>query len=533
MRAWFNHVWPVFMWQLKQDRWRIAIWLVSLVAVTVLTALLFEGLYPSEGDRQRLAHSVLNPAITMLLGPAYGVDQYDIGAIMAHQMFLFTAVATAIFSILTVTKHTREEESLGRMELIRSLPTGRLAPIMATVVHHVLTFVVLAVAIGSGLSLLQFESISAEGAFLYGVGLSAIGLFFAAVTALCAQLAESSRGTVGLAFFVLISAYAIRGLGDVSYDDLSWWSPLGWILETRVMVDNRWWPIGLVLLLAFVLTFIALWLNARRDIGAGLLPARQGPMQASRWLQTSFGFTVTMQRVSMIAWAVGLFIFGATYGSVLGETGTYVAEIELMKEMLNIEQLSGQALIEEFVSMLAVIITIFATVPVVLSMYRLTKEEKLDRLEPVIATATSKQKLMITHVAVAVIFSIIVVSAAGIGMGILGQMSVDGLQFSAVFETLIAYLPAIWVMLSLAALCVGLGKWQWMTWVYLGYAFVVVYLGGALEFPEWMNHISPFEWVPRLPVETFTLVEVISLISVAIVVTSIAVILYRRRDLTG
>ncbi|WP_411954542.1 ABC transporter permease [Alkalibacillus sp. S2W] len=533
MRDWFSQTESILLWQLKQDRLRLVIWLVSIIAVTVLTAILFEGLYPDEGDRQRLAQSVLNPAITMLLGPAYGVEQYDIGAIMAHQMFLFTALATAIFSILTVSKHTREEESLGRMEIIRSLPTGRLAPLAAIMIHHTLSFVVLACGVGTGLYLLSVASISFEGALLYGIGISAVGLFFAAVTAVCAQLAESSRGTISLAFLVLIVSYAIRGLGDVSYEGLSWWSPLGWMLETRVMVDNHWWPVALLLVSGLLLTGLALYLNAKRDLGAGLLPARQGPRHASKWLQTQFGFTLTMQRVSIIAWAVGLLIFGATYGSVLGETGTYVAEIEIMKEMLNIDQLTGRALIEEFVSMLAVIITIFATVPVVLSMYRLAKEEKLNRLESVIATATSKPSLLGVHLVIGLLFSLIVVSAAGIGMGLMGQRSVDGLQFMTVFETMMAYLPAVWIMLSLAALCVGIGRWLWITWAYLGYSFIVVYLGGALEFPEWMNKLSPFEWVPSLPVEEFQLINVLALIGIAIILSLIALASYRKRDLAG
>ena len=30
-----------------------------------------------------------------------------------------------------------------------------------------------------------------------------------------------------------------------------------------------------------------------------------------------------------------------------------------------------------------------------------------------------------------------------------------------------------------------------LTWLYLGYSFIVVYLGGLLQFPEWMGKYRP------------------------------------------
>ncbi len=49
---------------------------------------------------------------------------------MAHQMLLLTAMAVGIMSILLVTRHTRADEEDGRIEMIRSLPAGRLANYM-------------------------------------------------------------------------------------------------------------------------------------------------------------------------------------------------------------------------------------------------------------------------------------------------------------------------------------------------------------------------------------------------------------------
>src|SRR5690625_2936230 len=109
---------------------------------------------------------------------------------MAHQMLLFTGLAVAIMSILLVARHTRADEEDGRIEMIRSLPTGRLANLNATVLVVSGVNVLLALMVGFGLYALGIESMDLHGSLLYGAALGATGIFFTAVTALFAQLSE-------------------------------------------------------------------------------------------------------------------------------------------------------------------------------------------------------------------------------------------------------------------------------------------------------------------------------------------------------
>ncbi|WP_017185203.1 ABC transporter permease [Alkalibacillus haloalkaliphilus] len=534
MTRMFQKIKPIALMQLRLDRVRLPVWILAFMIVTVGTTLLFEGLYPSADDRDQLAASVVNPAITALLGPAYGVDDYHVGAILSHQMLLLTAVVVAIMSILLVTRHTREDEEEGRLELIRSLPVGRMSNLTAVLINKTLTFVLLTFLIAISLIVLRIESIDPQGALLYGTVLGVTGVLFAAITALCAQLSETSRGTIGLSFTVLIVVYLIRAIGDVSNEALSWASPLGWVIEAQVFVENRWWPVLMTLGLTLLISFVALYLNAKRDLGAGLLPSKSGKDHASKFLRTPLGFTLRMQRTSLIAWGIGLFIFGATYGSVLGETETYVSELEVMQQMLGGETAEGLALIEQFIAMLAVIISIFATIPMVLAVYRLAKEEKVNRTEQVLASAISKTKLLSTYLVVALIMSTVVMVSAAVGMGATGVMMLeDDLAFSTVFNSIIVYLPATWLIIGLAALLVGIGKWKGLTWLYLGYSFIVVYLGGLLEFPKWMEFLSVYEHVPSLPIDEMNWPSVMTLTSLAIILVVFAMISYSRRDING
>ncbi|MDQ0352244.1 ABC-2 type transport system permease protein [Alkalibacillus filiformis] len=530
---WFGRVWPIALWQMKQDRVRIPVWIISFLIMTVTTATLFESLYPSAEDRMQLAHSVVNPAITALLGPAYGVDNYDVGAILAHQMLLLTAVVVAVMSILIVTRHTREDEEDGRAELISSLPVGRLSNVTSTLLVQLIVYITLSLFIGLVLVSINIPSITVEGSFLYGAALGVTGFLFAAVTAVMAQLSETARGTMGLSFAVMLTFYLIRAIGDVSYDPLSWFSPLGWMLESRVFVENNWWMILLMFAVAFLIAMIAMYLNAIRDVGAGLLPSKPGKPHASKWLKSPLGFTIRMQRTSIIAWTIGMFVFGATYGSVLVETDTYVAEIEIMAQMLGEDLGTGFELIEQFIVMLGAIISIVATIPMILSMYRLSKEEKNNRIEQVVATTLSRRKLIGSYLLTALIISVLIMASAAFGMALAGALTLDELAFSTAFNAIIVYLPATWVMIGLAALCVGLGKWKGLTWLYLGYAFIVIYLGGILEFPSWMKSLSPYELVPGLPVEEMNWSALFGLIMMTILLIVISLQLYANRDLKG
>jgi ABC-2 type transport system permease protein len=86
-------------------------------------------------------------------------------------------------------------------------------------------------------------------------GAGAVGLAFAGIASITAQLSRSTRAAVGMAGTVLGAAFVLRGLGDMAAVQgsgsfwLSWFSPLGWSQQTAPFVFNRWWP--LLLTLAF------------------------------------------------------------------------------------------------------------------------------------------------------------------------------------------------------------------------------------------------------------------------------------------
>ncbi|WP_391206578.1 ABC transporter permease [Psychrobacillus sp. L4] len=518
---------------LRQNRLRIPIWIIALLLITLSTATAFKDLYQTPADRQAIAQTMMNPAMTAMVGPSDGLDNYTNGAMMAHQMLLFTAIAVAIMSILLVAKHTRAEEEDGQMELIRSLPIGRLSNLGATVLVVSGTNILLAFLMGFGLYELGIESMDLEGSVLYGAALGATGIIFTGITAIFAQLSESSRGTIGLSFAVLIMAYLMRAIGDVSNETLSWFSPLGIPLKAEVYVHNYWSPVLLLIGIALVLLALALYLNSIRDLEAGFLPSRPGKMHASPFLKSPIGLALRIQRTGLIAWAIGIFVLGASYGSVLGDLESFFKDVEMMKAL--IRPVEGFSLIEQFIPILMTVLAMLCTVPALILIFKLKSEERKNHTEHLLSRGISRTRIIGSYFVISIGSSVMMLFLAVVGLWSASEtVLVDAISYTSLFNTGIVYLPAIWTMIGLAVLLVGfLPQFINFAWLYLVYSFVVVYLGGLLQFPDWMSNLSPYGHIPKLPVQEMDYMSVTVLLIIAIVLTIAGFISYNRRDILG
>lgn len=517
----------------RQERFRILVWMVGLITVTLAAASAYPGVYPDEKSRLAFALTMENPAMIAMIGPVYSTAHYTIGVIFANEMLLFTAIAVAIMNILLVGRSTRADEEEGRTEVVRSLPVGRLSYMSASLFVMFLTNILLALFIGIGLGTLGVDGIYFEGSVLYGAILGATGFVFAAFTAFFAQLSETSRGATTLSFTTLIAAYLVRAIGDVSNETLSFFSPLGWTVRTKVFAGNEWWPILLTFAVAIVVAAAAFYLNQIRDVGSGFIPERKGRKHASVFLQTSIGLTFRLQRTSMIAWAIGLFLMSASFGSVLGDLEIYFADNEFVQAFLAEDP--AYSMTEQFITLLMAIMALLSTIPAVMLVLKLKSEENKSRTEHFYSRAVSRTRILGSYSFLAIVLSFMMQSFVAIGFWSVGSAVMEGvLTFDTIYTSALVYLPAMWIVISLAVLLVGaVPKATGVVWFYVIYCFIVVYLSGLLDFPEWMNNLSVFEHIPRIPLEDMSFMSMILLVFISIVLTTLGFISYQKRDLAG
>lgn len=529
----FSNTRALSLFILRRDRVRLVVWILSISIFVIAIAAILPDLYTTFEERQVMAEAMENPAVTVMLGPGYGLDNYTDGAMMAHFMLVFSAIGMGIMNIMLVVRYTREDEEEGRTEMIRSLPTGSLSYLAASFSLLCLVNVLTSLLVGLGLSSLAYESMDLIGSLLYGAAMGAIGIFFAALTSLFAQLTSNARATIGYSFSFLIAAYIVRGIGDVGYELLSLISPLGLVLRTQVYVNNYCWPVFIILASSVLIFALSLYLNSIRDLGAGFIQTRPGRARASRLLLSPLGLAFRLQKNSIIAWTLGMLILGVSYGSILGDLEGFINSSELIRQM--IPEIAGKGMTESFITMLMTILSILGTIPVLLFILRLKGEEKKGRTEQILAAAVSRKSLLASFAAIGLmaIPLIQLMSVLGLWSSAAFVME-DPLSFSTIIKLGLVHLPAMLFMAALAVVLIGfLPGLTGLVWLYLGYSFFVVYMGEMLKLPNWLEKLSPFGYIPQLPLEGADIARLSIMAGLAIALIVAGFIGYRQRDIQG
>ncbi len=508
------------------------IWILSLIAVTVMVPLAFDGMYDSAADKMGMAMTMENPAMVAMCGPVYGINDYHVGAMVGNEMILFTIIAVAIMNIFLVLRHTRRDEERGRIEVVRSLPVGRLSNLTATMVVAFIVNAVLAIFTGISLAVLNIEGMDVEGSMLYGVVLGVSGLLFAAITAVFAQLSSNSKGAMGYTFIVFGVLYMVRAIGDIKNETLARVSPLGLILRTQVYVENIWWPVFVVLMITLVIMLIAFYLNGIRDMEQGFIPARKGREHASAFLQTPMGLGFKLLRTTIISWFIGCIVLGALYGSVMGDLESFLEGNAMLQQVLSTE---GHTLTEGFLTMIMSVLSMFATIPVLTVMLKLRGEEKRNHTEHILSRSVSRNRLMSGYFVNAVINSVIIPLSCAFGLWVASYSVLENkIELMSLVKAMAVYIPAIWVMLGLTVLLIGwLPSKTSFAWMYLGVSFLLVYLGSLMQASDWVLKLSPYGYIPKLPMEEVNYGTLVMLTVVAVVMAVVGYIGYNKRDIQG
>ncbi|MFD4594174.1 ABC transporter permease [Streptomyces rubiginosohelvolus] len=527
----FTGTGTLLRFSLRRDRVRMSVWLLALTLGTLATAAEYKTLYSTPEERAAAVSSMDSPAALAMTGPRPYLSDYTAGAMLGHQMLGFMAVLVGLMSVLTVIRHTRDEEETGRAELVRSTVVGHHAHLAAALVVALVANLGLALLLALGLTATGIDGVGPGGALLYGLAHAAIGLVFAGVAAITAQLTAHTRGASGLALATIGAAYVLRASGDVGNDALSWLSPIGWIQRTYVFVDDRWWPLALCLLLAAATAAYGFVLSTRRDVGAGLRPARLGRRTASDALTRPFGFALRLHRATLLGFAAGLCLMGVMYGSILGEAADMVESVEQLQEAL--KDIGGATVAESFASMVMVVVAVVAAVYVVMAALRPRAEENAGRAEPLLATGLSRSRWLGSHVAVALTGGTALLVLAGLCFGVSGAASAgDGSLVLELTLAAAAYAPALWVTVGVAVLFFGwFPRAGAVAWIVPVYAFLVGYLGPILQLPDGLTNLSPFGHVPRLPAAPMTWTPLLALTAVAAGLIALGLAGFRRRDL--
>jgi ABC-2 type transport system permease protein len=519
----------LFRFILRRDRFRVIVWIGAVVGLMASFAATSVDLFPTPESLQARAAIMDSPIGVAFSGPRIGLDNYTYGAYLSNEYVGFLAVTLALMSVFLVVRNTRLEEQTGRSELVRANPVGRHAPATAalTVVvgAQVLIGVLLALILpGTGLDL------SVEGSWLFSAAVVLVGIVFAALTLLIAEISSHSRTAVGYAATAVGAAYMIRALGDIEDSALSMVSPVGWAQATRPFVDDVWWPLLLLVVFGAIVTWASFTLATRRDFGEGLLASKPGPSEASPGLGRPLGLAWRLQRGLLVGWGVGMFVLAATYGGLVREVENFAGENPFIEEAL--AAIGGGSLAESWASMLGFMMMALTASFVVQAILRLRAEEIAHRAEQVLATPVERWRWMGSHLLVAAGGTVAIALLAGFGFGLsAGSATGEWSWIGTMIGATMSHFPSVIVVAGFAVALFGLlPRLTFLAWVLITIVWIG-WLGVIVGLPEWVSNLSPFGHEALVPANDLNLTSFGVLSTIAVVLVVAGFLGFQRRDI--
>lgn len=522
---------------LRLDRIRLTLWLLGLISLVAITPYSLRAIVDAEAEAEGVtAEQVLaeqaalletNGASIALQGPPDALDTF--GGRYAFEIGAFTLAIIALMNILLIARHTRAEEESGRAELVRAAAVGPWSAMAA--VSAVAVGVDLILGLGTSMVFIA-DGQDVGRSLLYGSSITLCGMLFAAFALIWVQVFEYGRAATGMSLTGLAVAFALRAVGDVRGNWLSWVSPLGWVQAVNPFGDVLLWPFAVSLIAIAASIAAAIALVVRRDVGAGLIEQRPGPPVASRFLGTPLGFAWRLQRSTLFWWTVGAAFMGAIYGSVISAIDDFVEDNEAMRDILEELGMTGDDLRDGFITVILSMIALIVMAGVIQSMLRPRSEEVAGRAEPVLARAISRRAWLSSHLLLTALAAPVFMIAAGLGLAITDAMVVG--RFTDFGETIVAALvrvPALWAVAGIGVLLYGwarrftLGVWG----VFASIAIIFLF-GSLIRLPDQAMNLSPIRHVTHLPGGDQSWVSVAVLCGIAVVTGAAGLLLFERRD---
>ncbi|MGH9117654.1 MAG: ABC transporter permease [Acidimicrobiales bacterium] len=525
---------------LRRDRIQLPVWILGLVILLAISVASVIGLYPNEDDRIALARSSATSPVSLMTNGL--VSGTSLGATVAAQALLVMLLAVAVMSTFAVVRHTRQNEELGRSELVGAGIVGRHAGLAAALL--VVTAANVVVALLSTLTLIA-NDLPVGGSLLSGAAIAAVGITFVAIAAVVAQISGTSRGANGIAMAAVGVAFLLRAVGDaygqVVDDGIrvvsawpSWLSPMGWGQQARPYDGDQWWVLAVLVVAVAALVATAFALTSHRDVGAGMRAVPPGPAEADARLLSPLGLAWRLQRGVLLAWVVALLVLGATYGGVGTEADDLIGSSEQTADV--IEQIGGGGTLTDAVLTAALGLGGVAVAGyAVRALLRMRSEESTGRLEALLATGVSRTRWMASHVTIAVAGTVVLMGLMGLAAGVVfGLVAGDtGTHVAELVPAALARVPAALTVAGFAVAILGLlPRWAVaLSWAVPAACLVLGQLGVLLDLPQPLLDLSPFTHTPAAPSVDVTAAPLLVLGAVAAGLVGFGLASFRRRDL--
>jgi ABC-2 type transport system permease protein len=488
--------------------------------------------YPTLAQRLDFSRSFgHNKAVVLFYGQAH--DLLTAGGYSAWRTGGILSVLGAVFGLLAAVRALRAEEDAGRAELVLAGTVSRSAMFggaMAAVAAGTLLLWVAAFA-GSVIA-----SLPVGGSAYLALAIVSPIPVYAGVGAVASQVAPTRRLAFELGGAVVAVSFVLRVIADTSGGAgwLRWLTPLGWFEQLRPFTGAE--PLVLVLPVAASVALLAAAARivTRRDLGTGLLAARDRAAPRLRLLSSPIAQELRDERGSLIVWLSSVGVFGLIVGVISNSISSAGISQQLNRELAKLG--SGSLLTPSGYIGFSFIFFVLAVSLFVCAQVGSARAEEADqRLETLLALPVRRRDWLGGRLVLATAAAAVISLCAG-------ALTWAGAASAGVSVSLGSLLQAGANCLTVAVLFLGLGSLAYalvprataaISYGLVAVAFLWYLLGALVSAPSWIVGASPFRHVGLAPAEPFRPVSALLMVAIGVALALSATAAFARRDLIG
>jgi ABC-2 type transport system permease protein len=492
----------------------------------------YRDAYPTLSSRVAFARGFFaNKAVRLFYGEPH--DLLTVNGYAAWRVGGTLATFACIFGLLAAVRALRTEEDTGRMELVLAGVVGRRTAYFSAIAAIAAGIAILWLAELAGFLL---GGLSLGGSAYLALATASVVPVYVGIGALACQLAPTRRvalelggGVAGLLFLLRLVADTVNGLGW-----LRWASPLGWAEELRPFTGAR--PLVLLLPLAASAIAIALAarIAARRDIGTGVLTARDSAEPRLLLLSSPTMQALRRERASLLVWLGGVGVFAYILGVLAKSSSSAGISKNLNRE---VEKLGAGSIATPggYLGVTFIFFVLTVSLFACAQIGAARREEADQQLETLLALPVSRHRWLGGRLVLAVAGAAAIALAAGLLTWVGAESGGVNISLWKLIEAGANCLPVTLLFLGVAALTYALVPRASGAIVYalVTAAFLWNLLGSLLGAPHWLLALTPFEHVGLVPAEPLRMGAAAIMIAIGLLAALAALNVFRRRDLIG
>lgn len=523
---------PALAWRSFADsRTRNITFAVLFAVVTAMQPIAYRQTYPTLADRAAFAAAYgTNKSVLMFYSRPH--DLLSVGGYSAWRTGGFLCVLAGAWGMLAAVRALRTEEDAGRQELVLAGAVSRRGAFAAAMLGILGGVVLLGVAVLTGSVV---GGLPVGGSAFLALATVSPALAFAGAGAVVSQVASRARVATALGMVLVGAAFLVRVAGDTTSQHwLVWASPVGWSPQMRAFADPRPWPLLLPVAVGVALGAVALMLSGRRDVGRGMIAARDVHPPRLHLLGSPEGWALRSEAGLLGGWAAGMALYAGVMGLVAASVSTAGLSDDLREQLARFGGLSI-ATPEGYLSFVFVVFMLVVCLFACAQMAGVRHEEAEGRAETILALPVGRVRYLAGRIVLAAVAGAVLALLCGLlaWAGAATQHAAVGLP--GMLAAGANCVPVALLFLGVAALAVAALPRGGVALAYTTVAVTFVWqlFGELLGAPDWALDLSPFAHVAFVPTQAFHAgaAAVMVLVGVAAAIAALAV--FRRRDTVG